>query len=296
MTAPSDPLAALWVIGPGRLGLALAWQLALSGRVGSITLLGPRPAPPDHPIFASETIPVAYSAGLAEAQRPPTSVLICVPDSAIGTVGRDLGDLGLAPVPVLHTSGVLASSVLSPLAAAGCSTGSLHPLAAVADPVGSAHALRGAWYGVEGSGTALEVARTIVAALSGRALNVPAEGKALYHAAAVVSSNFVVALLAAAERIIGEAGIPPEAAREALSTLAAGAIANVVARGPAAALTGPIARGDGATVALHLEQLSPRDRELYSVLAAETLELALSRGLPASAAEHVAGILGGSRS
>jgi predicted short-subunit dehydrogenase-like oxidoreductase (DUF2520 family) len=293
MTPLADSFQTVWVIGPGRLGLALAWQLVRSGRISTLTLVGRRPAAPRHPLLEIDPARVGYRAELQHLDSVPTAVLICVPDSAIGTVAQALADLHLPPVRVLHFSGVLGSRELSPLADAGWATGSLHPLVALADPVTSAPALRGAWYGIEGSDEALDLARAIVALLDGQTLEVPTDGKASYHAAAVFASNFLVTVLAAAERVMGSAGIAPDAAREALGRLAAGAVANVAVHGPGQALTGPIARGDAATVALHLQRLSGRDRELYSVLAAETLELARSHGLPAAAAETLVGILGG---
>jgi predicted short-subunit dehydrogenase-like oxidoreductase (DUF2520 family) len=123
-------------------------------------------------------------------------------------------------------------------------------------------------------------------------LEVSAGGKPAYHAAAVLASNYVVALLAAAERLLADAGVPGEGGRAALAALAAGAVANVAERGPVAALTGPIARGDADTVRRHLARLSPEDRSLYCVLARETVELARRQGLDPGAAARLEQLLG----
>ncbi|MGI9179937.1 MAG: DUF2520 domain-containing protein, partial [Longimicrobiaceae bacterium] len=161
-----------------------------------------------------------------------------------------------------------------PLERAGCSVGVLHPLAAVADPIEGAERLRGAWFGIEGEGAALALAERIVRAAEGHALRLQPGTRPLYHAAAVFASNYLVALLAVAEGLMTRAGVNEAEARAALTQLAAGALAGVAERGPAAALTGPIARGDAETVRLHLARLSEGERHLYSVLAREALSLA----------------------
>ena len=135
------------------------------------------------------------------------------------------------------------------------------------------------------------MARAIVAALQGNELAVDAAGKALYHAAAVAASNYVVALLAVAERWMVTAGVNGNDARPALAALAAGAVDSVARLGPAAALTGPVARGDGDTVGAHLARLSGKDRHLYSVLAETALVLARQRGLDRASADGLAHLL-----
>ena len=77
----------------------------------------------------------------------------------------------------------------------------------------------------------------------------------MYHAAAVFASNYAVALLAVAEQLMVRAGVGAADAQAALARLAAGAVENVAAHGPIAALTGPIVRGDAETVERHLTRL-----------------------------------------
>ncbi|HEV2736785.1 MAG TPA: DUF2520 domain-containing protein, partial [Longimicrobiaceae bacterium] len=169
----------------------------------------------------------------------------------------------------------------------GHPVGGVHPLCAVADPVEGADRLRGATFGVEAEGAARALAERIVRAAGGTALELGPGSRTEYHAAAVFASNYVVGLLAVAERLMEGAGIAAARARPALAGLAAGAVENVRERGPAAALTGPVARGDAETVARHLARLSGDERRLYSLLAAEALRLARARGLDAAAAARV---------
>lgn len=284
----------LWVIGPGRLGLSLGSLLYRSGAVTGLAFTGRAATPPDHPLFGGADPPATYSSDGSIPTPPPTGILIAVPDSEIPGTAARLSALPLpAGVPVVHTSGVMGSEVLAPLSLAGHPVGSVHPLAAVADPRTGAERLRGAWFATEGDAAAVRLGEHIAGAAGGRTLRVDPGGKPLYHAAAVVASNYVVTLLALAERLATQAGADPASAREALVGLATGAVRNIQPDGPAAALTGPIARGDAETVAAHLAELSGSDRALYSVLARATLELARSGGLGPDAADRLERMMGG---
>ena len=287
--APTDRL---WIVGAGRLGLALGLCLHRAGAVASLAYSGRRAAAPDHPLFAGPHPPASYRPSLSAAAPDLTGVVIAVPDAAIAGVVAELASLALpSSLPVLHASGSRSLDVLAPLAAAGHPVGGLHALAAVADPVEGADRLRGASFGVEGEGAARALAERLVRACGGRVLAIGPGGKALYHAAAVFASNYAVALLAVAERLMRKAGVE-EDARAALAGLAAGAVDNVAALGPAAALTGPVARGDAATVELHLARLSGAERSLYCLLGRQALELAVERGMDRASAARLRELLG----
>jgi predicted short-subunit dehydrogenase-like oxidoreductase (DUF2520 family) len=294
--APASAGDRLWIIGPGRLGLALGLRLQRAGAVASLVYSGRRPAPPDHPLFQG-TDPVArYQASLEPVPQALTGVLIAVPDEAIAAAVDGLAAVALpAGLPVLHASGSLSLDVLAPLAAGGHSVGGMHALAAIADPVEGAERLRGATFGLEGEGEARALAGRLVTGCEGRVLAIRPGGKALYHAAAVVASNYAVALLSVAERLMAEAGVDAAEARPALAGLAAGAVANVVAHGLAEALTGPVARGDADTVRRHLARLSGADRDVYCLLGREALRLAEARGLDPAAATRLRALLGEER-
>jgi predicted short-subunit dehydrogenase-like oxidoreductase (DUF2520 family) len=282
----------LWIVGAGRLGLALGLALHRSGAFASLAYSGRRADPPPHPLFEDDPPPASYRAGLDVPSDDLTGIVLAVPDAAIPGVAAALAELPLPrTVPVLHSSGALSVDALAPLAEHGHPVGGMHALAAIADPVAGADRLLGATFGVEGEGDARALAERIVRGCGGRVLIVPSEGKPLYHAAAVFAANYAVVLLGVAERLMAEAGVPPEEARTALASLAAGAIENVAARDPSAALTGPVARGDEETVRLHLARLSGADRPLYSLLAREALQLARDAGLPRESAARVATLL-----
>jgi len=107
---------------------------------------------------------------------------------------------------VLHTSGALSSTVLSPLADAGFSTGSMHPLVSISDPASGVVNLRGAFFCLEGRRTALRVGRRVVSDLGGHAFSIEPRRKALYHAAAVMASGNMTALFDIAIEMLAACG------------------------------------------------------------------------------------------
>lgn len=228
------------IVGRGRLGTALSAALRSAAR----TVDGPlgRDADP----------------------RDSGVVLLCVPDAEIAAAARSL-----TPRPgrlVGHCSGATGLDVL-----AAHEAFSLHPLMTVPD--GGA-TFDGAGCAIAGSTPrALEAARDLAGTLRMRAYEIADEDRAAYHAAASIASNFLVTLEGAAERLLKTAG----ADRELLVPLVRAAVENWAERGAAESLTGPIARGDEATVARQraaVEERTPELTELFDALADATRELA----------------------
>jgi len=259
------------------------------------------------------------SAAIATALRDAHALVFAVSDDALEEVAEQLAEVyseelangperngpvsqgpepsGPGPRVALHTSGSRGRDALASFAARGWSTGSVHPLAALA-PGGDGAALASAWFALEGDEPALVVARELVHALRGEdadrgpggvagpggelLLSAAPDAKLLYHAGASLVSGAVVAVLELAEGCLVRAGVAPDAARAALGALAASAVENVLARGPAAALTGPAARGDVPLVARQLAALEDFDA-LEAARAGGPAEAARAGG-PAEAA------------
>ncbi len=122
-------------------------------------------------------------------------------------------------------------------------------------------------------------------------VRLPAGAKVLYHAGAVVASNYVVTLAGLAARWAEAAGLSAELAGQIYRPLLAGAAANLAGTSPPKALTGPIRRGDLDTVRAHLAALGPEDRRLYAVLGLETVRLAREGGLEPGIAQELSRLL-----
>ena len=136
-------------------------------------------------------------------------------------------------------------------------------------------------------------AQAIVVALEGKPLIIAPNRRQLYHAAASIASNYMIAVLSFAVRVMMEAGVSEHDAIEALVPLVRGTLDNLDHLGVTAALTGPIARGDAETVRLHLTQLSDSDRALYSALGQELLKVASAAGLDPAKADDLDRLLKG---
>jgi predicted short-subunit dehydrogenase-like oxidoreductase (DUF2520 family) len=173
-------------------------------------------------------------------------VVIATPDHAVAGVAA-----AITPVEttvVLHMSGSLGLDVLAPHPRRG----SLHPLVPLPSvEVGRVRLRGGITFAVAGD----PMATTLGRALGGRCLEIDDDHRAAYHAAACIAANHLVALLGQVERVAAAAGLGVDA----FVPLAAAALQDVADLGPAAALTGPAARGDEATLARHRRALAPEE-------------------------------------
>ena len=282
------------IVGCGKVGLTLAWHLAAMG-YAPIGFASRRSASAHAAAEAADGGRVCRDA--REATAGAQLVFITTPDGEIEATAKHLaaGKGFQAGAVVLHCSGALSSTILAAAAGCGAHTGSLHPLQSFAAPAFPQNPFQGIVMAGEGQAAAMVVARAIAAGLGADFLPIRTEHKILYHAAAVVASNYLVTLLSVAARLLEGSGIGPEAARRVLLPLVRGTLANIEARGIAEALTGPIARGDAATVAAHcrqIQQVLPELRPIYRLLGMHTLPLAEARGgLNADAARELAALL-----
>lgn len=210
-------------------------------------------------------------------------VILAVPDRAIPAVALEISAGGALKkgAIVVHLAGGLPASVLSGVTAAGGLRCAMHPLQSFADVETAVRLLPETHFFLEGDAEAVEVLSSVVVAIDGRPIALGTTDKALYHAGAVVASNFLVTLVEYAVGIFEAAGIPRATALESLMPLIKGTVANLEAVGLPEALTGPIARGDLGTVKRHLHALQnmPGDvARLYRHLARKTIEVALAKG------------------
>lgn len=210
-----------------------------------------------------------------EAARTSAAVMLCVPDAAIEEACAVIATVESPPAFVGHVSGATPLTALAAAAEHGAETFSMHPLQTVPD--GHASVAGAACAVSASSADALALARTLASRLGMRPFEVAEDRRAAYHAAACMASNFLVALEEAAAGVLAAAGI--EDGRELLAPLVMRTAANWAERGDEA-LTGPIARGDEATVARHLEaleELDPDVTELYLALARQARAVASER-------------------
>jgi predicted short-subunit dehydrogenase-like oxidoreductase (DUF2520 family) len=220
---------AVRVIGPGRAGLSFARGLEKSGwRVADVLGRGD---------------------DVSAAASGVDLLVIATPDAAVASVAAAVRPDDACVVA--HLAGALGLDVLAPHGRRA----SIHPLRSLPTPSSD---VSGAWFAVAGD----ELAGEVVADLDGRLVAVDDEARTAYHAAAVMASNHLVALLGAVERVAASAGVP----LDAFLDLVRGTVDNVAVLGPEGALTGPVARGDWDTVARHVAALPESERATYEAL------------------------------
>ncbi len=272
MHAADTPV--LNLIGPGRLGQSIARLLVAGGHARMGQIVGREAV---RATAARDFIGGGEVATL-ETLRPADITLLAVPDDALPELSAALaaGAVVRAGDIVWHGSGALPSSVLAPLSTLGAWVASVHPLKSFAQPALAVADFAGTWCGCEGDAAALAVLQPLFEALGAHCFAIDPAGKTLYHAGAVLACNTLVALMEAALRCMEGAGVPRDAAWPALLPLIEGTLANVGRLGTAAALTGPVARGDVTTVARQLEAtdaLAPAIGAIYRSLSQLATEL-----------------------
>ena len=268
-------MATLNIVGAGHVGRALGRLFAARG-VFAVQGVHTRSSASarDAVAFIGAGTPVIDAAAL----RPADVWMLAVADDAIGPVAAALAQsASLAGAVVFHCSGAKASDELDALRRAGACVASVHPVRSFADPETVVASFDGTFCGVEGDAAALELLLPAFEAIGARPVRIDAAAKTVYHAAAVFASNYLVTVTDAALRAYQAAGIPADVARELARPLATETLANVLRLGPEAALSGPIARGDGATVARQHAAVGawdPLTGDLYDALAMATWDLA----------------------
>jgi predicted short-subunit dehydrogenase-like oxidoreductase (DUF2520 family) len=289
----SSPPPATGIAGAGAVAQALGRRLQAGGVPVVALAARDRQRGTRAAAFIGASVPVV---SLAEISTVADRILIAVSDDGIAAVARLLATGGMRTGIVLHTSGAAGIAALAPLRATGVACGILHPLQTIATPEQGVRDLEGVAYGVAGDDGARAWATDLADRLGGWPLPIAEKGLPAYHVAAVMTSNAAAALVDAATTLMDQAGIDRATALKALGPLGRASVANVFDNGPEGALTGPIARGDIATISAHLDALASTPTSvasLYRATGRQLVELAQRRGLPAERVRQLRALLDG---
>lgn len=274
-------MAELVIIGAGRLGTVLARALAGRGhRIAALTCRRIRSARESQKIIGQGKV---FTNNVIAAKQGEM-IFLCLPDESLKDVARELSRFAVDwdQKIVFHTSGLLSSEALRSLKNRGAKVASFHPIQSFAKKNTPPSHFQGVYFGLEGDQKALAAARKIVADLGGHPIMISAGTKALYHAASSVASNFLVVILDTASKLLHQAGISRKTASRLLFPLVEGTLQNVKKIDIRPSLTGPVLRGDTATVRAHLRALRrfPKYSRAYRALALLALEAAIKGRLP----------------
>lgn len=292
------------LIGFGNWGTALAHGLTQAG-VPLREIIVRTPRARDRKLASSfrTTGGVATVTTLEHAALDADVFWICTPDASIACIAADLarqlehrGALrrsrpsaipppsGKGPV-IFHSSGALSSSELEVLRTGVASTGTVHPLMTfpsqtraqsrphTSSPTAPCFALAGIPFAIEGDARAMRCARLLVKALRGKSFSLPAASKPLYHAFGAFASPLLVALLQATANAGMAAGYSRDNAMRLMQPIVEQTISNFFRHGAEKSFSGPMARGDVATIASHMRALEayPSLTALYRELGAFAL-------------------------
>lgn len=259
------PVAA--VVGPGRLGTALAWRLVASG-LDPILVRG------RHPPAGVGELPRGTLTDTWQAPRLellPALVVVTVPDDALtGVAGQLAATPTLDNVVVLHTSGLHPAAALASCRARGADVASWHPLQSFPPRRPGQEPPR--WDGVpcavEGDGPAVRRGFELARRLGLAPWLIAAGDKPRYHAAAALAGNLTHVLVAAAVSMMDACGLPRDTGPDhPLAPLVTASVAGALASPDLSRLTGAVARGDRATIARHVAALDDDLAAAYRALA-----------------------------
>jgi predicted short-subunit dehydrogenase-like oxidoreductase (DUF2520 family) len=225
--------------------------------------------------FIGAGTPQAVSSGQLQAANV---IFIATTDDRIGEAVQLIRDnsQGIGRPAILHTSGALSSIALAALRESNFAVGSCHPLQTFESPLRALAVIPQSYFCIEGDAAAAHAARAFVRRIGARSFEIPTTMKPLYHAAAVMASGGITALLSTSLEALQHCGLDEAQARRVLLPLTEATVANVRAVGPRRALTGPVRRGDAGTVQRNLDALAAMDARwlaVYRLLAAYSLSL-----------------------
>lgn len=262
------------IIGPGKLGKNIAYAL--------IQFTDFRPLNIYSRSYANASAAVSIL-GHGKAVKslddlePASITLITVPDEQISLIAGALAikNDGLTGSTVMHMSGVLNSDILAPLQQIGCYTASFHPLKAFLNDKIEPHPFEGCLTTYEGDQQAITVASPLFKTLGCELIPLHTHEKASYHAAAAMASNYLITLASESINLLKNVGIDELLAKTMVSNLMQSSLNNLLsAASPALALTGPLQRGDVATIHAHLAAIKePHQKRFYCAAGLATLSL-----------------------
>lgn len=260
------------IVGPGNLGSALALTLSAADyQLRFLAVRQPRAASKNARDLAKRVN--ARLVALDKESLDSDIVWLTVPDDEIAPVARSLAkSQNWKNKIIFHSSGALTSEELLPLRKLGARAASVHPMMTFVRA--TAPEMAGVSFAIEGDTAAVRAARRIVEDLGANAFVIDKRKKVLYHAFGSFASPLVIALLASMEQVALAAGIRRGDIKPIMTPLLWQTLCNYLKKDAASAFSGPLVRGDVATIKRHLAELKqlPEVRQVYIALATASLQ------------------------
>jgi predicted short-subunit dehydrogenase-like oxidoreductase (DUF2520 family) len=269
------------IIGAGRVGQTLGRLLHKSGNSIESVVCRTKPSARKAVAFIGSGTPLTSDlSGLAASKL----FLLTVPDDEISKTAERMAVLRTdwSGSIVIHTSGSLSSDALKPMSNQGAAVASAHPLLSISSPKSGIEQIAAGYFCIEGDKPATSMANRLIKSLGARTFEIKSTDKAAYHAAAVLASPHLTALLSLSIQLLEQCGLSDVEARKVLNPLVASTVENLWRHGASAALTGPIKRADVSTVRRNLRALAEFDElaeNIYRFLSLQGVRLSNSADL-----------------
>jgi len=275
------------VIGAGRLGTTIGYSIAEKKleNIKIVSVSSPTKKTLDRAkkVFGEYKENILFTKTNAAAAKKANTIFICTPDDIISKACESIYNIKKhtdQKRTVIHFSGSKSLKELEAAKKTGDHIASIHPLKSFASIRGAIKTLKGTEYGITYADKKGEdITKLLVKILEGNSIFVKDETKPIYHAAACIASNYLVALIDYAVCINEKIGISSEESTKGLISLIDGTVDNIRKMGTKKSLTGPIARGDTGTIRDHLnifeKVLDKEDIEIYKVMGKKTAEIAM---------------------
>lgn len=263
------------IIGAGKVGVSVGRYL----KDNNIQISGFYDIDSDNAAFAAQFTQTDCFSDLEELVKLSDTLFITTPDNVIGSVWDCIRNKNMSVQNkiVCHFSGALSSDVFTDSQSTGAGVCSIHPMLAFSDKLTSYRIPANTFFAIEGDETAVSALKSLFESLGNTVCRIDKSKKSLYHTAASVLSNELVALLDMGYSLLEQCGFSRDDAVGATKNLVSGNVKSVLKNGCVNALTGPVERNDLQTVKKHVESLQGEDRQIYILLAKRLVNLAKAK-------------------
>ena len=260
------------IIGAGKVGVSVGRYL----KDNNIQIAGFYDIDCDNAAFAAQFTNTDCFSDLEKLVKLSDTLFITTPDNVIGSVWDCIikNNMSVQNKIVCHFSGALSSDVFTDSQSTGASVCSIHPMLAFSDKLTSYRIPANTFFALEGDETAVSAMKSLFETLGNTVCVIDKSKKSLYHTAASVLSNELVALLDMGYSLLEQCGFSRDKAVRATQNLVLGNVNSVLENGCVNALTGPVERNDLQTVKKHVDSLQGEDRQIYILLAKHLVNLA----------------------
>lgn len=275
-------------IGAGKVGFSLGKYF----KVNNKNVLGYFSKNPQSAKSASVFTKTRHFAAIEQLVYECDTIFITTSDDEISNIWNVIKELPIKNKIICHTSGSLSSEVFLDIKHCGAFGYSVHPMFPISDKYKSHEALKEAFFTIEGSNEKIQEVSNLITSIGNKVKIIKKENKSLYHAASVTASNLYIALMSIGVEYLKNCDFSEEEAIAALYPLCNSNLQNIKNKGLEQALTGPVERGDKATIDGHLKAIPKEDIILYKHLSSILLQLAKKKNNERSY-QQLDGILGG---